>query len=201
MLQIRIMADALARYCRQAPHSLLDLGSGDGAFMLRVARRLAPQWQGITVTLLDRQNIVSVETQQRFRAIGWMVKTVSADAFDFFQRDNPAMVDVIATNLFLHHFPQIELDRLLALISQRTDLLVACEPRRAPLALAASHLVWAIGCNDVSRHDAAVSVRAGFNDGEISASWPEPGGWELYEGPAMLFTHRFVARRIGGKPT
>jgi SAM-dependent methyltransferase len=201
MLQTRIMAEALARYCRQAPQSVLDLGTGDGAFMLQVARRLASRWQGVTVTLLDRQNIVSAETQQRFRAIGWMVNTVAADAFDFLQRDNPDVVDVITANLFFHHFPQMELARLLALTAQRTDVLVACEPRRAPLAFAVSHLVWAIGCNGVSRHDAVVSVRAGFNDGEISASWPEPGDWELHEGPEMLFTHCFVARRTGSKPT
>ena len=151
------------------------------------------------MTLLDRQNIVRAETREYFRAVGWMVNTIEANAFDFLQRDNPAAVDVIATNLFLHHFPQMELARLLALTAQRTDVLVACEPRRAPLALAASHLLWAIGCNDVSRHDAVVSVRAGFNDGEISASWPESGDWELHEGPEMLFTHCFVARRTGSQ--
>jgi hypothetical protein len=43
-------------------------------------------------------------------------------------------------------------------------------------------------------------VRAGFNDGEMSSSWPEPGGWELHEWPAMLFTHCFVARRAGRTP-
>jgi len=201
MLQTRIMAGALAKYCRQTPRHVLDLGTGDGAFMLQVARRLAAQWQGVTVTLLDRQNIVSAETLQRFRAIGWVVNTVVADAFDFLQRNNLAGADVITANLFLHHFPQMALARLLALIAQRTNVLVACEPRRAPLAFAASHLVWAIGCNGVSRHDAVVSVRAGFSACEISASWPESGDWELHEGPAMLFTQCFIARRTSRRPT
>jgi hypothetical protein len=201
MLQTRIMARALTKCCRQTPRYLLDLGTGDGAFMLQVARRLASQWQGVTVTLLDRQNIVSAETLQRYRAIGWAVNTVAADAFDFLQRDNLAGADVITANLFLHHFPQMGLARLLALIAQRTNVLVACEPRRASLAFAASHLVWVIGCNGVSRHDAVVSVRAGFNDREISASWPEPGDWELHEAPAMLFTQCFIARRTGRRPT
>jgi hypothetical protein len=201
MLQPHIMAGALAKYCPQTPRHIVDLGAGDGAFMLQVARRLGSRWQGVTLTLLDRHDLVSAETKQHFQAIGWLVTTVAADAFDFLQQDNPAIVDVITTNLFLHHFPEIELARLLALIAQRTDAMVACEPRRAPLALAASHLVWGIGCNDVSRHDAVVSVRAGFNDREISASWPEPEFWALYEGPEMLFTHRFVARRSGRKST
>src|ERR1700758_2516453 len=149
MLQAGIMAGALAKYCRQSPRHVLDLGTGDGAFMLQVARRLASRWQGVTVTLLDRQNIVSAETLQRFRAIGWVVNTVAADAFDFLQRDKLAGAGVITADLFFHHFPQMELARLLALTAQRTNVLVACEPRRAPFAFAASHLVWAIGCNGV----------------------------------------------------
>ena len=165
-----------------------------------VARRLASRWQGLTVILLDRHKIVSADTQRDFDAIGWRVETVAADVFEFLQQDNPTDVDVITTNLFLHHFPQAELARLLALAAQWTDVLAACEPSRAPLALAASQMVWAIGCNDVSRHDAVVSVRAGFNGDEISALWPKRKEWELHEWPAMLFTHCFVARRTGRTP-
>lgn len=200
MQQAGIMAGVLASHCRQAPRTILDLGAGDGAFMLRVARRLASRWQGLTVILLDRHKIVSAETQRDFDAIGWRVETVAADVFEFLQQDSPTDVDVITTNLFLHHFPQAELARLLALAAQWTDVLAACEPSRAPLALAASQMVWAIGCNDVSRHDAVVSVRAGFNGDEISALWPKRKEWELHEWPAMLFTHCFVARRTGRTP-
>ena len=200
MQQAGIMAGVLASHCRRAPRTILDLGAGDGAFMLRVARRLASRWQGLTVILLDRHKIVSAETQRDFDAIGWRVETVAADVFEFLQQDNPTDVDVITTNLFLHHFPQAELARLLALAAQWTDVLAACEPSRAPLALAASQMVWAIGCNDVSRHDAVVSVRAGFNGDEISALWPKQNEWELHEWPAMLFTHCFVARRTGRTP-
>ena len=200
MQQAGIMAGVLASHCRHAPRTILDLGAGDGAFMLRVARRLASRWQGLTVILLDRHKIVSAETQRDFDAIGWRVETVAADVFEFLQQDSPTDVDVITTNLFLHHFPQAELARLLALAAQWTDVLAACEPSRAPLAFAASQMVWAIGCNDVSRHDAVVSVRAGFNGDEISALWPKQKEWELHEWPAMLFTHCFVARRTGRTP-
>jgi hypothetical protein len=73
-------------------------------------------------------------------------------------------------------------------------LLVACEPRRNKFALRASRLLWAIGCNEVSLHDAIVSVRAGFSDQELSALWPSRD-WDLDEHAARLFTHCFVARR------
>ena len=90
-----------------------------------------------------------------------------------------------------------QLTRLLAHVARTAPLFVACEPRRAPLALAGSRMLWAIGCNDVSRHDAVVSVHAGFTGTELSALWPERAGWRLHEQAAGLFSHCFVARREG----
>ena len=64
------------------------------------------------------------------------------------------------------------------------------------LPLFGSHLLWAIGCNDVTRHDAVLSVEAGFSGCELSALWPESNEWQLHEHAARLFTHCFVARRV-----
>jgi hypothetical protein len=55
-----------------------------------------------------------------------------------------------------------------------------------------------IGCNAVTRHDAAASVRAGFAGRELSALWPARPGWRLREGRAGLFSHLFVARMERG---
>jgi hypothetical protein len=57
-------------------------------------------------------------------------------------------------------------------------------------------LLWAIGCNAVTRHDATVSVRAGFSGNELSALWPADSGWQLTERRAGFFSHVFVARRM-----
>jgi hypothetical protein len=97
--------------------------------------------------------------------------------------------------LFLHHFSCERLQRLLALCANQTGLFVACEPRRSGLARTASQLLWVVGCNDVTRHDAVVSVRAGFNGSELSGLWPKCDPWQLHERPAMLFSHCFVACR------
>ena len=72
---------------------------------------------------------------------------------------------------------------------------MACEPRRSAFALAGCRFLWAIGCNDVSRHDAVTSVRAGFSGRELSALWPEGREWQLVEGEAWPFSHTFVAHR------
>jgi hypothetical protein len=200
ILQAGIMAPIMLRqWTCERPRRILDLGCGDGTFMLSVARRLAPRWPDVTVTLLDRQSIVSRETQDAFAALGWKAEAVAADVLDHLGQIKSPGVDIITTNLFLHHFQREPLARLLGLAAQSAQLLVACEPRRNKFALRASRLLWAIGCNEVSLHDAIVSVRAGFCDQELSALWPDRDRWDLQEYAARLFTHCFVARRRAGK--
>jgi hypothetical protein len=198
MLQPGIMARSLLKHHgSEPPRTLVDLGAGDGTFMLAVARQLAPRWRDVAVTLLDRQEIVTDQTRADFRALQWRLETVAMDAIEYFERPGLSSVDVITANLFLHHFQQQQLARLLANAAQSTRLFVACEPRRTSLARLGSHLVWVLGCNDVSRNDAVLSVRAGFNGQELSALWSTQGQWELQEGGAWLFTHLFSARRAG----
>lgn len=197
MLQAGIMARGLSTYHgAAAPRTILDLGSGDGTFMLRVARVLAPRWRDVTVLMLDRQDIVRPDTHGGFGALGWSAQTITGDLFDIVGSNRLPKVDIVIANLFLHHFTQPQLVLLLAKVASCAPLFIACEPRRGALALLASRLLWAIGCNDVTRHDAVISVQAGFRGTELSASWPDHDRWHLSERRARLFTHRFVARRI-----
>lgn len=195
MLNAGIMARAL-RSDFGRPRTILDLGAGDGSFMLEVARRLG--WRDATVVLLDRQNLVTGASRDSFRRLGLTAEPVAADVFDYLEQAQGARLDLIAANLFLHHFSPAQLRRLLALSARIAGTFIACEPRRAALPLMASHLLWAVGCNDVTRHDAPASVRAGFDRRELTALWPDHGQWELKEGAAKLFTHVFVARRRAG---
>src|SRR5580704_11410167 len=78
MLQAGIMARSLIEHGgHAAPRVLVDLGAGDGAFMLSVARRLAPRWPRMRVILLDRQNIVSERTRAGFAALQWQCEPVA----------------------------------------------------------------------------------------------------------------------------
>ena len=109
--------------------------------------------------------------------------------------EEPAKGDAIIANLFLHHFQGVRLAELLRGVARLARVFVALEPRRSRWALAASRQLWAIGCNQVTRHDAPVSVRAGFAGQELSRLWPENGEWQLEEQRAGWFSHLFVARR------
>jgi methyltransferase family protein len=190
------MAAALARHAPSVPRTIVDLGSGDGQFMLQVAQRLAPRWSDVTVVLLDQQNIVSQATRAGFAALRWRAEPTSADVFDFLAQARAA--DVVTANLFLHHFVDEQLTRLFAQVARMAALMVACEPRRSKLVVEASRLLWLAGCNDVSVHDAVVSARAGFSGRELSALWPRDAQWQLQEHAVGLFSHRFIARRQQG---
>jgi Methyltransferase domain len=197
MMQPGIMERLLTRHSPDRnPRAILELGAGDGTFMLRLARRLAARWQGVRVILLDRQAIVSDETRDGFRGLGWQLETVTADVFEFLDHRAESSVDIITANLLLHHFTCGRVKRLFAHAALLAPLFVACEPRRAVPGLICSQLLWTIGCNAVTRHDAAVSVRAGFAATELWQLWPEHGRWQLHEHPAGLFTHCFVARHV-----
>jgi hypothetical protein len=196
MLNAGIMASALMKYgAGWRPRTIVDLGSGDGNLMLRIARRLAPRWPDVTIVLQDKQDIVSRATRDAFAALRWHVETSATDVFDFLANARPSGVDVITSNLFLHHFADEQLVRLLAGAAQLARLVVVCEPRRAKFVVRASRLLWAVGFSEVGVHEAVVSARAGFRGKELSALWPAQDQWELHEHAVGLFSHRFVARR------
>ena len=193
-------ASLIARELKRNVHaggskSIAELGAGDGTLMLRLAKKTAAQCKDVQLALLDQQDIVSPKTLAGFRPLGWRAEPVVADVFTWLAQPADQVYDVIIANLFLHHFDAERLALLLSLTAQRTRLFIACEPRRSSLALLGSRLLGVVGCNDVSRHDAVVSVRAGFDGQELSALWPANSGWALQERAQGLFSHCFVATR------
>jgi SAM-dependent methyltransferase len=172
-----------------------DLGCGDGRFLLRVAQQLHPDWQGTRALLLDRRRAVSAETLRAFVDLGWQTETHEADVLDWLSGPAALGYDVLIANLFLHHFPDARLAGLLRAAARSTHVFIAIEPRRSPPCLFFSHCLWFIGCSPVTRHDAVVSVRAGFNGLELSRLWPVDGEWTLQERPAGRSNHLFIAQR------
>ena len=179
------------------PRCIVELGAGDGTLLLRVARRRAAKWPGVEATLVDRQDLVSSDTREGFAELGWKLRVVTCDVFDWLGETPPVPHDLLFANLFLHHFAGNALERLLFGIAARSTAFVACEPRRAAAALVGSHLVGLLGCNAVTRNDAVLSVHAGFRDAELTAAWPKARAWHIEEYPAGLFTHCFLANHSG----
>ena len=179
---------------RSRPLRVIELGGGDGTLLLRLARRWSAFGVKAEATLIDRQPVVSGETRRGFADLHWSLNCVATDVFAWLKSPAPR-ADVLLANLFLHHFEDPQLITLLRLAAARTNLFVACEPRRSAFALTAAHSLALIGCNAVTRHDAVVSVRAGFAGQELSALWPVTTEWRLSEHSAGPFSHGFSAHR------
>jgi len=175
---------------------ILEIGCGDGRLMLELARRRGERWPEVELDLLDRQPIVDAATIAAYAAAGWQARTVIADVMAWAGDDDRERWDVVVANLFLHHFDAEALRHLLAACARRADALAACEPRRSRFALAASHLIFFLGANAVTRHDGVLSVRAGFVGAELGAAWPgAAAAWRVEEYDDGLFTHCLVASR------
>jgi hypothetical protein len=189
---------------------VLEIGAGDGRLLLGLARALAPDWPPVALTLLDRQDVVAAATIAEYSRHGWRASARAVDVFDWAAPGADPLLsgagqgrwDLVVANLFLHHFRGPQLAGLLGAVAGRADRFLACEPRRGPLALAASHLVAVLGANAVTRADAVSSVRAGFAGRELLALWPvaDRDAWELQEAAARPFSHCLRARRLAAGP-
>ena len=177
------------------PHTLLELGAGDGALMLRLAQSRKTRWPGVRVTLLDRLPLVPPRTLDGLTQVGWAPRVIAMDVFDWLALPDATRWDVIFANLFLHHFSDAALQRLLRGIAARCCVFLCCEPRRSVLALAGSHVIGLLGAGPVTRQDAVSSVHAGFRGQELSDLWPNPQDWVIDEHRAGVFSHCFLALR------
>jgi len=187
-----IMAEALKNNLNgHTPKKITELGAGDGNFLLQVAQKFFSRRPGTNVVLVDLQKNVSPETLVAFSKFGWRAEAIVADVFDRPQ----ASEEVVIANLFLHHFENERLVELLQKISGCAKLFIAIEPRRSPLPLFFSRFLWAVGCNSITRHDATISVQAGFLGEELSALWPDKKNWRLAERRAGRFSHLFIAQK------
>jgi SAM-dependent methyltransferase len=196
MFQSRTMASLLRRHVQRVPTRILELGSGDGAFMLSVARRMGRAWSNVDLVMIDKADLVTSARRSEFGALGWRVETVVDDIFSWTSRSGVGPFDLVCANLVLHHFNDAALGELFGSMAHLTSCFIATEPRRSPVALAACSLLRVIGANDVTMHDAAASVRAGFAGGELRNLWPTAFDIGFDERRVGPFAHVFAAERI-----
>jgi hypothetical protein len=197
MRNVAIAEHAYRSTTTTPPTRIAELGAGDGGLMLQLVRRLGngSQSKPMEITLVDQQKLVGEKTQRDFETLGCNVENVQADVFAWLEKKVPVKFDLIFANLFLHHFTEEQLRKMFELAAQQTNLFIACEPKRTIFPYVITHMLWLIGCNPVTRHDAPISIRAGFVGKELSTLWPGEH-WRLNEYSAGPFTHCFVAQRI-----
>lgn len=196
MFQAGIMASLLKANVQTPPKRILEIGAGDGRFMLAVARLMAPQWQHVEIALIDRVGLIDGDVCGAFAKLGWKAKPIVADIFDREALEGP--FDLVCANLILHHFDDMLLVDLFSRMMIMAPMLVATEPLRAKGPLVATRFLRLIGAGSVTLNDAAQSVRSGFAGTELSYLWRLAGGMPVKEGRRGLFTQAFVGQRALG---
>jgi len=177
------------------PASLADLGAGDGSLLGTVLLRAYPKGgHGARIFFVDRQPVVPESTLAHLRRCNWLPTVMATDIFEWAEEDPP--VEAALANLFLHHFDEAGITRLFSALARKTSAFAAAEPRRNHLAFLATQTLGLIGCHPVTRHDARVSVAAGFRGRELSGLWPS-SGWKVRECSCGPFTHFFSAQKHG----
>lgn len=174
------------------PRAIAELGAGDGAVVAANLLTTFPDGGGATLVLVDRAPCVADATLRALHHAGWDVQVEAADVFDWLA--DSRRPDAICANLFLHHFDDTALARLLALASRATPLFAAMEPQRGWLGLAGVAALPLMDAHAVTLHDARASVEAGFRGRELSALWPGED-WLCEELRAFPFSHWFCARK------
>jgi hypothetical protein len=197
MRSLSILKGAMADMPLESPpRRIIEIGAGDGSLMLRLARSVGSQWANVDLTLLDRADVVDSKTRREYQRLGWTVRVHCGDVFAWADTSPQVTYDLCVANLFLHHFEESCLARLLRAVANRTDAFLACEPRRDRFSRLSSRCVGLIGGNAVTREDAVKSVDAGFNGQELSECWRGSNGtWSIRENRAFPFSHCFSAVR------
>jgi hypothetical protein len=149
------LAGLLDPYLRQRPDArILDAGAADGATLRWLAARY------------PRARLVALDRAERLLRLGTGDR-VAADVFAWPVR--PKSVDIVISSLFLHHFEDDGVRRILANFEESArQAVIAVDLHRHPLArgfLPATQFV--AGWHPITVHDAILSVNAAFTPAEL----------------------------------
>jgi hypothetical protein len=204
------LLDALPPEHPDAQHSRRDL---------RVINRITGnhRWIGQTLPTLLRDNDLVLEigagTGELSRQLA--ARGIAIDGLDLWPRppDWPASrtwhvadlraftgfadYTVIVGNLIFHQFTDTELRALGATLCRTARVIIACEPVRRRVSQALLRTLGPLlGANRVTRHDAHVSVAAGFRGDELPRVLGLAGGdWSVACNTTALGSYRMVAQR------
>lgn len=115
---------------------------------------------------------------------------------DLWQWDHWSQVEGVIACLVLHHFSSDQLAELGKRIQKNCRFIIAVEPVRKKIHLWQANLLTSLGMNRVTRHDARISVKAGFYRNEL----PEGMGldserWKISLRQTWLGAYRLMAWR------
>lgn len=193
------LESSLARWSKDWKPSeqvtLLDVATGSADLAVEARRWGLARGFDIRVTGIDIHPTTLSLAREHVAGIGGEIASgielVECDAKKLVERFGARSFDYVHAGLFLHHLPEIEVLTVLAImdrVARRGTLwndLV-----RSPLSLGFVRL-FTLGQNAMVRHDAVVSMEAGFTKAE-AVDLAKRAGWERATYRTSLWSHRFA---------
>ncbi len=181
---------ATLRSVLQPGDRVLELGAGDGTFAIE---HLVPLFQ----------ESARADTPCSYTGFDrWSRPQALPEDFDWVQGDiltyqDWEAYDVVVVNLLLHQFSDQELEELGKGIRIHARNLIANETARSWGALWKTRASFLLGLGYVSRHDALVSIRAGFRERELPVLLGlDPPAWDVPVHTTPMCAYRMVATRL-----
>lgn len=164
---------------------IVEWGGGDGSLARLIADRLGPPHDS-SLTVIDQA--------PRPEGLQESVRWHSRDLLDF--RVPLPESEIVVANLVLHHFESESLAQLGAFLNHSCRVLIACEPARRHRHQWQARLLSILGVHAITRHDARVSVAAGFRRDELPRLLNlQPSDWTLTIRETALGAYRLFAVR------
>lgn len=183
------------------PIRVLDIATGSADIPVEVVRWARGRGLDARVTAVDvhpvtldlaREHVeAELAGEDRHR-----IELVEADAFGLVERFGPGSFDVVHAGMFLHHLPEVRVLTMLAIMDRLAlRAMVWNDLVRSRAARLGIHLLT-VGQPEIVKHDARVSVEAGFRPREAlrlarRAGWDEP--WVRWS----LLQQRLVVTGVG----
>ena len=164
---------------------LVEWGGGDGSLARMIDSRRT-SFPTFSLTVIDQ----APRPPGLPEGISWSVQDL-LDRFDPIPR-----AAIVMANLILHHFEPGSLRQLGALLHPECRTFIACEPVRRRRHQWQLRILRLLGIHAVTRHDAHVSVGAGFRGNELAeALGLHPSVWTVRIRETILGAHRLLAVR------
>lgn len=162
---------------------VVELGAGDGALALRTGKVLANA-AGSQYLALD----LAPPPQD----------CKSGRAFEWIQGDWRAACarcapDIVIANLFFHHFDDAELRAGAASFITSARVIIVREPARHRAWM--RHFLLPLGLHPITRHDMAVSIRAGFLRNELPEALGLNADWRIRVRHTLFGAYEMIALR------
>lgn len=160
-----------------------ELGAGDGSLALRLA------------------DTIKKAANSRYFALDlappphdWRVE----DKFEWIQGDwrescERCAPDVVIANLFFHHFDESELRAGAAAFIASARVIICREPARHRAWM--RHFLLPLGLHPITRHDMAVSIRAGFLHNELPEALGLDASWRVHVRHTLFGAYEMTAIR------